>query len=124
MGGFSGFFGSMLVLPLTLGHLPLKAGDVVSAETFDVSVIAIAALCLGAAETLSRLAVLRHSDTVTAATLDAGILPLAALTARSMGLASSSRYMPSEFLALAILLLSFLMQFCSRPEYLCLQAGM
>ena len=113
VGGFSGFFGSMLVLPLTLGQLPLKSLDwdgSAGSVQLDFSVVAVAALCLGAIETLSRLAVLRHSDTVTAASLDAGILPLAALMARSVGIASPDRHMPAEFLALAALLLSFSMQ--------------
>ncbi|CAE7906578.1 NFI1 [Symbiodinium necroappetens] len=97
VGGFSGFFGSMLVLPLTLGQLPLKSIDwdansfhAVSAVQLDFSVVAVAALGLGAVETLSRLAVLRHSDTVTAASLDAGILPLAAVMARSLGMAQAA----------------------------------
>ena len=125
VGGFSGFFGSMLVLPLTLGHLPLKPDwDVYSEPVqLDFSVVAVAALCLGAAETLSRLAVLRHSDTVTAASLDAGILPLAAVTARSVGIASRDRYMLAEFLALAALLLSFFIQLRSSHIRRAYQSG-
>lgn len=132
VGGFSGFFGSMLVLPLTLGQLPLKSIDwdadsfhAVSAVQLDFSVVAVAALGLGAVETLSRLAVLRHSDTVTAASLDAGILPLAAVMARSLGMAQASpdRYVPADFLALATLLLSSFIQLRSSHCRRCSQLG-
>ena len=44
-----------------------------------------AVLFLGTADTVSRLAVLRHSDTLTAASLDAGLMPLATLMARACG---------------------------------------
>mmetsp|Transcript_64112 Transcript_64112/g.150267 ORF Transcript_64112/g.150267 Transcript_64112/m.150267 type:complete len:392 (+) Transcript_64112:72-1247(+) len=134
VGGFSGFFGSMLVLPLTLGQLPLKSIDwdtnsfhavSVSAVQLDFSVVAVAALGLGAVETLSRLAVLRHSDTITAASLDAGILPLAAVMARSLGMAHASpdRYVPADFLALATLLLSSFIQLRSSHCRRCSQFG-
>ena len=134
VGGFSGFFGSMLVLPLTLGQLPLKSIDwdtnsfhavSVSAVQLDFSVVAVAALGLGVVETLSRLAVLRHSDTITAASLDAGILPLAAVMARSLGMAHASpdRYVPADFLALATLLLSSFIQLRSSHCRRCSQFG-
>jgi len=125
VGGFSGFFGSMLVLPMTLGHFPLKFASeswtsIPRALQLDFSVLAIATLCLGAADTLSRLAILRHSDTVTAAALDAGILPLAALIARTTGMASPDLLdkdlrLP-EFLALMTLLLSFFLQLRSASS--------
>ena len=42
-----------------------------------------AVLLLGTADTIGRLAVLRHSDAVTAASLDAGLSPLASVMAHS-----------------------------------------
>jgi len=133
VGGFSGFFGSMLVLPMMLGQSHLasfKAGnwsDVITPFpalpgldngelwSLDFAVMTGAVLFLGTADTVSRLAVLRHSDTLTAASLDAGLMPLATLMARlgpcgaslqfpgstSAGLAQLGSVQPRQFDACA-----------------------
>lgn len=70
-----------------------------------------AVLFLGTADTVSRLAVLRHSDTLTAASLDAGLMPLATLMARACGASFGlGATLPTEALALVVLLFSFLVQ--------------
>ena len=55
-----------------------------------------AVLFLGTADTISRLAVLRHSDTLTAASLDAGLMPLATLMARACGASFGGATLPTE----------------------------
>lgn len=128
VGGFSGFFGSMLVLPMMLGQSHLasfKAGnwsDVITPFpalpgldngelwSLDFAVMTGAVLFLGTADTISRLAVLRHSDTLTAASLDAGLMPLATLMARACGASFGGATLPTEALALVVLLFSFLVQ--------------
>ncbi|CAK9097925.1 unnamed protein product [Durusdinium trenchii] len=125
VGGFSGFFGSMLVLPMMLGqsHLALKPWSPWSPDMWspwtesesmrlDFAVMTAAVLFLGTADTVSRLAVLRHSDAITAASLDAGLMPLATLMAHSTGstLADRGLWVPTESLALVVLLFSFLVQ--------------
>ena len=122
VGGFSGFFGSMLVLPMMLGQShpwALKPWtDALTSWTsesmrLDSAVMIAAVLFLGTADTVSRLAVLRHSDTITAASLDAGLMPLATLMAHSTGSTLSQDRglaLPTECLALVVLLFSFLVQ--------------
>ena len=114
VGGFSGFFGSMLVLPMMLGsHLASFRVDAweSGAWTLDLGVITGAILFLGTCDTVARLAVLRHSDTMTAAALDAGLTPLATLMAHvTCGGAYTNRALPTEAMALVVLLFSFLVQ--------------
>ena len=52
-------------------------------KPYDLKVMVAAVLLLGTADTIGRLAVLRHSDAVTAASLDAGLSPLASVMAHS-----------------------------------------
>ena len=76
---------SLLINPSNIQHQDFTSHNPWSSKISHFFLNPGAVLFLGTADTVSRLAVLRHSDTLTAASLDAGLMPLATLMARACG---------------------------------------